>query len=307
MSQVNAPNTEVKSEAFPVLKCLFVDNTKNGGKPLEEWTVGTKYLMECSSQDEILWSVPIQFIFGNKINEFTLVNLQTLENSNGVLKLVVTGYKPGKFNGNDILITDGKNFAKIENLEWEVKAVIEQGSQKEPNGPIGPFSLKTPNEVYVISAIILLGIIYFIWSWIKRVKQKREFVNVLNEHKSVLTPINKLNKTIRSLLRYKGTNETLDLLKNIEALEDAFFIFIMCQFTIPTLKNSNRKILLNLKKKHPRVYHLHGEKLRKLLLELKQFKKQIDKVNKNDFNQMIEMIREMAAELSEFQKTKRNI
>ena len=185
----------------------------------------------------------------------SLVLLETLKVEPNSLSLKVTSYRTGFFQS-DFYITDGQQFVKVEDLQFQVQSLLTEKDQK-PHPALGPFFPQNFSflfSLFFLSCFVLLSCLFFY-----RFFKRTHFVKNILKKRRFSQP----SKTFIIKLR----KEIPNLKKRVIYLETNFKAFLEEQLLIPVKSKSRKKIMKNIKIYHPRVYKKLGLRIDQLLKE----------------------------------------
>lgn len=298
------PNYPPGYETYPAWTCVFQESTDPGAAKLETWTVGNKYLLSCSGPlVPELDKEKIKFFFADPSQEYALHPLQTVVLNPQQAQLVVTGYKPGDYKLENLLVTDGTHGFRIEKLEWKIGSVLEgdpqQQQQQQPIPPFGPFTLGFPWWYYGAWALLALLVVFVLGRKIRRYFMRKKLIESLAAHATALSPYNQLNKDIRILVRATPFDQRETLPDFVAKMEELFRLFLVRRLTIPALQWSDREIIGDLRKRHREVFDDTAVDMRKLFSEYRKAKGAPDKLSRLDAEQLLEMSRRVAEKIEQ--------
>jgi hypothetical protein len=265
----------------PVWNCEFApetagEGTSGSGVALDSLTVGAHFDLKCHGDIPVQWdkSAPTTLAFAKPEDEFTLAILTVKRQEPNEIDLVVTAYKAGQHNPDYVRILQSKGTAEEKGIEfakpsWDVKSVLDPKQPAQPIGPYGPWNLTLPMWFWLVLAIVIMALVYFIFSRFKKFQQKRRLREELARHKTAVLPLHQFYKDCRNLRRRVfDAKYASDYTTIAGDLNREFRLYVLRKFEIPTLDWSNSQILRELKRRHRHTYAQAGEPLRQALREL---------------------------------------
>lgn len=292
------PNSEAAvpwNETAPVWNCELtpVDN------PI---TVGSFQTLSCIGETPISYEeTPLKIEFQDANFDFSLYVLEWLTKDPNKITATVTSYKAGDFQNPVFVIKNGQGIFKVQNLSWTVQSVLE-GQEEKPIPSYGPFGLQWPWWYWGGIVFLILLVLIFIYSKIKKVWDRKKLIEQLMSHATALTPYNQFNKDLRVQIRnwqqveiLKKVGETQKARQEIiSSTEKIFRQYLMRELLIPTLEWSDAQIIAEIKKRHPEVYETSALEIMKIFREFEQVKK-TEKAAKDftlvDCEQIVQMIK----------------
>lgn len=256
-------------------------------------TVGREFILACEGEyPRDLQTEKMQLVL--KPEQKYSLHLLGFEFRNPTMAdIKVTAYRAGGMKFEDLQITDGVQTLSLGPVEYQVQSVLqpaqpgEQQGKQEPYGPIGPMGLSVPFLYWAILVGILGLIVLIILGRVYRAVQRRAMLEKLREHDSALSPLSQFHQNLRRLQRqnavYFGIPATTqDVQEAFTSLHQSFLLFITRQYKVPALQWSERLVLRDLKKYHPRVYREFGVDTKKLYREYNHGLKDKTKLTEND-------------------------
>lgn len=248
------------------------------GLTSQELTVGREFLLVCDGEfPKTLKQDQLRFVL--QPTEKYQIHLLGFEfRSPTQADLKVTTYKAGQFQFQDLQITDGTETLGLGAVQYVVQSVLPQPEQgqpppkQEPYGPIGPASIGTPLLYWAILVGIIVLFLGAIFGRIYRVVQRKNMIARLKEHDAAMSPISQFHQSMRKLQRantvfFGGAASADDIKSCVKETEQMLRLFLTRQFQLPAFEWSQRLILKDLKRHHPKVFSEFGQVLAKLMKE----------------------------------------
>lgn len=284
--------SEVAAPALPVWKCELGE--------MNDLTVGSKFTARCQGDIPVEWKEgPLTVAFADKEQAYTLFVLDAPKLEANTAELVLTAYKAGDHQPEYVRIVQGEHGFEWQKPAWKVQSVLKQGEKQEPYPPYGPWGLSIPVWVLVAAILTLVLAAVLIARFLRRRSQRNRMLADLEKHKTALSPVHQFYRDARNLRRrlhhLKTSEEVSEVAKD---LNHEFRLYILREFQIPTLDWSNREIMADLKKRHPRVFKKAGNTLSKTLRELVGLREQKDILLK-DVEQLYRMSLESVEKLDQ--------
>jgi hypothetical protein len=269
------------------------------GGELTELTVGQELMFNC--QGNYVDGLHRDFSLAiydkkGKPQKYFLHRLETLSSSETDLKAKVTSYRAGTFKDVPvrILMSNGQQIEVQPPLSWSVKSVIEKPEQK-PYGAIGPIELAMPFWYW---GIFLVGgglILLFLIRVFRKRMDRKKLLEDLARHGTALSPFNQLNKDLRKVSRALSyfNEETLTVSQAHEymaEIEKEFRLFLIRELSVPALNWSNKEILKEIERYHPKVAYERNSEISRLLAEFNRAKNSERKLGHTDCHQLLAMV-----------------
>lgn len=290
-SPATGENADV--ETLPLWNCVLQESLQGGAAKLDAFTVGNKYLLSCRGEGSGEWSEPIRFQWGDPSHQYGLFPIQVMNRSSSQIEMVVTGYKPGKYNVSDLIITDETHRIRSSALEWEIKSVLEGQKQAQPVPPFGPFQLGYPRWLYGVWGFLAILLLVVLWRQGRRYWVRKRLLEKLMSHRTALSPFYEFNKMLRATVRKINPAQPEKMAHLIQEMESQFRLYLVRQYLVPAQDWSDRAILREMKKQHRRVYDQVQVELRQLLNEYAKIRKATS-ITRIDLDQILEMTRGVA-------------
>lgn len=256
-------------------------------------TVGKRFYLMCKGEPILLDKNKIYFLTsGNESHTLDLQKVVFLSEESAQFEVV--SYRTGEHKLK--AIKDDKNEIAIDGFSWKVASVLPPDHQIEAYAAYPPIKLNWPTEIYFSLGITLLFLILIFVSFLLKHLKRKRFQNELKKYDFSLTAYQQLNKELRNLygiLHHLHFKTQL----NIEKLDHIFKVYLMREFEIETLNQSDQRILKEFKKKQKVLYSNVCKELKLLLNEFQRFKKEKRELKFIDLEQMIKMCREVAQKL----------
>lgn len=261
------------------------------GGPLAKMTVGQKAVLKCAGPSVAEWKSAPKLQFPSPEDEFTLAVIQPRKTGVNDGEWIVTGYKPGSYRPDWILITDGTNHIKATGLSWTVETVIEQpkdGKPVEPYPAMGPLILIWPWWLWASIAAVVMTIGVFGFIRFRRYRARKKLLERLSRTGTVLTPYAEFHKVLRQLSRkHPGTAEAY-----LKQLDDSFRMYLTREFIVPADEWSDRAVLTDIKKRNKLIFKSAGKDLAAAMREMKRAK-EAKALNVADCEQLQEISRKL--------------
>lgn len=266
------------------------------GGPVAKLTVGDKMLLKCSGPTVSEWKAAPKIQFPNPEDEFTLAIVEPKKTGINDGEWIVTGYKPGGYKPDWILITDGGNNVKVTGLSWTVESVVEppkEGEKAEPFPPKGPVFLIWPWWLWasIAGVAVLIGLVAYFR--IRRYRARKALLERLAQKGTVLTPYAEFHKVLRQLSR-KHPEKPEDYLKQ---LDDSFRAYLMREFVVPADEWSDGAVLKDIKKRNKTLFKEAGKDLAAAMREMKRAKA-AKRINVADCEQLQEISRKLVDKIN---------
>ena len=279
------PSFSVPAEVvknYPAGSCEFTDVPPS-------LTVGDKWMLKC--KDLASLKLPLLVQFPDEKMAYGLVVLGEKNDGSDNRQFLVTSYKPGDYSPPYIVLTDGQSAVRVDNLRWQIGAVVEakEGQKPEPVPPFGPFYLSLPWWYYAAWAGLFLFIClvgFFFWRWRRRVRRERERLKKLENS---LTPYLELHRDLRRL-----TRERIEATAVCETLAKALRIYLSRRTKILLLDTKSVALVKSLKGRYSKELLVE---LRDLLRELDRGLKSAGSLSLSDCEQLITMARTLVDRL----------
>lgn len=259
----------------------------------QQLTVGREFILVCSGDfPKDLTQEKLQFVL--KPEQKYSIHLLGFEfRSPTEADVTVTAYKAGDFQFQDLQLTDGAQTLSLGPVQYSVASVLppqtpgEQNAKQEPYGPIGPASIGVPMLYWGLLASVIGLFILLAISKVYRVVQRRNMLERLREHDSALAPLPEFHQNLRRLQRKNAVffgqqasqAEAEEVVKETSGM---LRLFLTRMYQIPALEWSDRLVLKDLKKYHPKVAHEYGTDLKRLLREYEKAQKDQSKLQSTD-------------------------
>ncbi len=289
----NPESLPSESANAPIWNCNLEEAPQAGAAKLDSFTVGSKYLLTCRGEPIAEWKAQPMIRFSKEEQQYSLYPLKVVTQSSDQIQLVVTGYRPGSYVGDDLILTDGTNTVKMSKIEWQVKSVLEGNTQAQMVPPFGPFQMGFPPWLYglwIVLALIFLG---FFWRQGRRYYSRKRLLEKLATNKTALSPFNEMNKGIRGLLRKLRPDQADSLNSFVYDLDQLFRLYLVRRLLVPALEWSDRAVMNEIKNRYKQVYKTTASDLRRLFNELRKTKSATT-VSRVDAEQLMEMTRQIA-------------
>ncbi|MCB0362155.1 MAG: hypothetical protein KDD35_05520, partial [Bdellovibrionales bacterium] len=281
---------------IPSWNCQIQESPQGGSAKLDNFTVGNKYLLFCSGESVGVFGQNLRIEFSNKSDEFALNPLQLLSQSGDSIKLVVTGYKPGRFDQRDSVLTDGTIKVKLNPFSWEVKSILEGKEQVQMVPPFGPYKIGFPHWFYAVWLAVALVLIISLWRSGRRYFARKRLLEELVANRTALTPYNEMNKALRNILRKFDPRKSASYAEFVRDLESLFRLYLVRKLLVPAQEWSDRAILREIKKKHRATYKVAAIELRRLLNEYSKTGS-AHPISRADIDQLVDMTRKVADQI----------
>ena len=267
--------------AVPIWTCEF--KAKPDSVPLEELTVGARFLVSCQGEIPVQWAeadangraASLNVVFSKPEESYTLAILKANKLEPQSAELEVTAYKAGEHKPDYFRVVQGEHGFEVTKPQWTVKSVLKPNEQPKPFPPFGPWGLSIPLWFWIALAAAVLMVGFVIWRLIRRQQQKARMKAELAKHRTNMSPAHQFFRDARQLRRrIHGAKQVEDLKQITADLNREFRLYVLREFQIPTLDWSDGAIVSDLKRRHRRVYLKAGDELRKTLRELGRLAKQ---------------------------------
>lgn len=243
-----------------------------------ELTVGREFLLVCEGEfPRTLVQEKLQFNL--KPEEKYQIHLLGFEfRSPTQADIKVTAYKAGEIQLSNLQLIDGVEVLDLGSIQYKVVSVLpppEAGQQEvkvEPYGPVGPATMGIPAIYWAFFAGFLAVLILWLMSRFVRVIQRRNMLARLKEHDSALSPLVEFHQSFRRLQRantvfFGNVAEPEHIQQCLEQTHTMFKLFLTRSYKVPALEWSDRLVLNDIKKHHPKVFSEYSGELKKLMNE----------------------------------------
>lgn len=276
MSATFSVPTEVVQN-YPKWECQFSGVAEN-------MTVGTIWKLDCKGETILNGPLSLQFPKEEQAYSLQILNSNDFKGAQGSFE--VTGYKPGVYEPEYIVITDGNGAVRVDHLKWELKSVLppqESGQQQQPYPPLGPIQLQIPLWYWLmwggLAALVLIGIVLAIW-WRRR---QRKLKIQLEKLRSNLSPDLEWLRDLRSVVRV--SHDRAEALEQL-ARSSRVYISRKYQFWADGLKDKN--VVYKIQKRGG-----PHEEWARFLKEVAAAQSAHDGVDAGEIEQLVEMAREL--------------
>lgn len=248
---------------------------------LKGLTVGQKFILRCggdfadfkAESAKFLNSQPVtteskEAVDANEVPALSI--LQVIEKQDSQIELLVTSYRTGPHNLEEITLTDDSQLFTLTGLQWEVQTVVKQEDPQKPPEPFPaypPWSLSYPLWMYglILAGILILTLLP--WFFVKRFKERKKAYDKIKDYQSVLMPLDAFYKEIRKAeknfeFELAPENEILD------AIRKEFKLFLTRALQVPAMEWESSLVLREIKKKHFRIHRDYANSISKLFKEL---------------------------------------
>lgn len=243
-----------------------------------ELTVGREFMLVCEGEfPRTLNLEKLHFVL--KPEQKYQIQLLAFEfRSPTQADIKVTSYKAGQINFENLQLNDGSLDLDLGPLKFMVQSVLpppqpgQPAMKVEPYGPIGPASLGVP-MLYWALLFSGIGLIFLIFAArIFRGVQRRNMLARLREHDSALSPLAQFHQSFRRLQRmntvfFGAAADAQNIQQCLTETHAMFKLFLTRKYQLPAMEWTDRLILKDLKKYHPKVYAELAPDLQKILKE----------------------------------------
>lgn len=265
-----------------------------GGPTLPEFTVGTKFLLQCQGPSVGEWKSQMQLKFPQAEQQYTLALLTTQKLGPNHGEWIVTGYKPGEHKPEWVEITDGVQRVRVEGLEWNINTVVkaESGQPPQPFPPYGPVSLIWPWWLWVSALGLILIVAALVFWRVRRHRARKALLERLKAKGTALTPYLEFHKNLRHLARRYAREPR----EYVSQLDQGFRLYLTREFLVPADEWTDRAVLADIRRRHRPIYRDASVDLSSLLRELKRAR-QSEKLSVEDCEQLHEISRQLVEKI----------
>ena len=264
----------------------------------EKTTVGDLFKLYCEwDQNAHPLFPPVRIELNQKDQSYALVVLNKDSFVHGKASFTVTGYQPGKYHIKIKLI--GQNNQLESNpVSWQVYSVISQDQQGpvSPYPPYGPWWNHLPVWYwpgFIGFVCVFLTIVFF---KVRTALKRKKNIQKINERLKNKTALKEFISRITLLTRQLGELSEGQILKKIK---EYFSLFLEDQLFIFTVNETSSSIVKQIKKYCPFVKSEQRESVLMFYKELRKILSTKEKLNVQDFEQLINLSREIAIQLYE--------
>ncbi|NUN06161.1 MAG: hypothetical protein HUU57_10405 [Bdellovibrio sp.] len=274
------------------IQCKTEIPAVEGLKPAE-LTVGRDFLLVCDGEfPRDLHQEQLQFVL--KPEQKYVLKLRSFEfRSLTTADIKVTSYMAGKFELQDLQLSDGAQTLSLGPVSFAVETVIPPAdpanpqAQPQPFGPFGPAQMAVPALYWAILFSVLGVFALVLIAKIYRVVQRRNMLERLKEHDSALSPLSEFHKGMRNLARvntvFFGTKvEPEDVKLCLRQTDHMLRLYLTRKFRLPAFEWGDRLILKDIKKHNRKIFDHYADDLKKLLKELSRGLQDKDNVTGQD-------------------------
>lgn len=181
--------------------CRRMDVADDASPESKVLTVGQVVKLKCSGSgtpqlkaDSLRLDLPAE-------QKYALKVLKTLSLNESGAELLVTTYQTGAVSLSDVKIGDGTHSISLTGIEFQVASVVqvEQGKQPEPFPAWDSIWLWWPLHVWLWIAVLLTSFLLVLTHILRAASRQREFLRMLKDRATHLTPADQLNKDIRNI------------------------------------------------------------------------------------------------------------
>lgn len=247
---------------------------KTAPVPLDQMTVGRPFLLRCQGEPVFLKKKSLQ-IFPDSANPWLLRLLEVQRLDEKSADLVMTSYQAGAHKIPQLILTDGEQAVALKGVAFEVQSVVvaEKGKPPQPFGPMGPFRLSWPWEIWVIlGAVIALILVAIASAFFKKISYRKR-LSRLRELDTALPAFEQFAKEMRQIKREVELHDRESVVeekKNIEELNKAFEMYLTRELKVPAHEWTQDKTLKEIKKRQALVYREKKEDLKVVFKELEK-------------------------------------
>ena len=259
-------------------------------------TVGSLFHLNCSWDKGLGELTPPIKITLNRTSEeshdtslYFLKYLKTKSSKPGFIHLEVTGYIPGEYKNETLLITGKKKQLLTSPLSWRIQSVLKVEAKPYPAfGPWNPQSSLWPGLSLLGILLIFFAVLSF--KFYSMSKRRKLINNTRENHKTAFKDfINRINKLRFSKKKPKWILESLQV-SFIQFLENELFI---------SGGNSYSDLTRQIKKYHPALYKQHKKHLDAFFEELEKELEYPEKIKDSDLDQLLNTAVRVATDLFE--------
>lgn len=273
------------SDALPIWQCEF--NVPTGH------TVGAPFSVKCHGDIPVSWNQnqKLNVNFSQPEDEYSLVVLKAEKLEPQSADLLLVSYKAGPHQPEYIRIRQDNGGFEVAKPKWEIQSVLKQGQKAEAYPPFGPWLFWPSPWLLLPVVIVFVVLVAVVIRWWRRRSQRRAMLSSLEKHKTALTPLHQFYRDARQLRRRINTlKPDEDLAPVVAEVEKLYRLFLLRQFLVPTFDWSDREVLLDIRRRHKRVYKSVGDDIRKALKELSQIHDKGSALESKDVDQLLRLV-----------------
>jgi len=257
--------------------------------------VGDKMLLTCAdSFSDAPRADSLNVVADAPEKEYQLKVLKVLETSSQQVKMVVTSYSVGQYQGQVFKLSDGKISFETSPIAFTVESVVDPKNPPEKPYPSeGPFRLSFPLWFWLAWAAVLIFVVAVVVLIFYRRRRRARLMAELERYATMLSPYAQYSKDMRSLSRQLASpsNKPNEMFNK---LDEDFRLYLIRELKVPALQVSNRELLGEIRRSHRPVYDGFQSELRRILFELDKGKRDIEKVKVKDCEDLLFLSRRLA-------------
>jgi hypothetical protein len=242
-------------------------------------TVGEVLNLTCDGPTDGVAKESLQIKDVNLSDEMTPLSLlQTTTFDSSKSEFVVTSYKTGEHQSDQIIFFDGKNKIDLSGFNWKVESVLKQDPANPPQ-PYGAYPMafiSYPLWLWIALALILAAMVGIPYLQLKRIKARRKAFADLKNLDTALNPLDAFFKSVRRMEKALEI-EHVSPRGFADQIDTDLKIFLSRSLLFPAHIWSIRETINEIKRKYPKLYRDHGDEIKKYFSEFTKSKSEINK------------------------------
>lgn len=258
-------------------------------------TVGDKMLLTCADSFGAAPAADsLNVVVDAPEKAYQLKVLKVLETSSQQVKVLVTGYVPGRYQDQIFKFSDGKISFETSPIAFTVESIIDPAKPPEKPFPSeGPFHLSLPLWFWLTWAALAIFIAAIVTLIFLRRRRRARLMAELERYATMLSPYAQYSKDMRQLSRQMNSTgqSAVDMFKK---LDEDFRLYLIRELKVPALQVSDRQLLGEIRRAHRNIYDGYQSELRRILFELEKGRRDIDRVKIKDCEDLLFLSRRLA-------------
>lgn len=304
------------------LKCN-IDIPKVEGLKDQELTVGREFIFVCDGDyTKDLQQDKLEFIKTPEMKyQIKLLGFEFRSPTQADIK--VTSYTPGMVRLPQLQLTDGVQVLNLGDQSFSVVSVIQApaagqappteggagqsaaAQQPQPFPAMGPIDILIPSLYWTIFGVIVGGLVLSVGFKIVQFILRKNTLERLKAFDSAQTPEQQFHANFRKLQRtnpvfFDAEVSSEDAQSVVSETLKYFKTYLTRRYQIPALELSDRLLLKDLKKYHPKAYGEFRSDLEKILKEYSLALKDQNKLTKIDAQNLAHNSRKLVEKLERF-------
>lgn len=274
---------------------------------VQRLTVGAEVVVNCTGESIVFDKSSARFEIDPK-EKYNIQLLEVTDLSAKNISMIITSYRPGQHQFENLILTDGVQSYKLNNIQFMYESVIDpQQPPEKPFGPIGPLEYGFPYQIFAYVGLPLLLIFMVLFSVFRRRWQRKKLITEIINQGHGVNPLVEFSAFLRKFRKVgaifnEGKTEE-DIKLSFNEFDSAFRRYCTKTFLIPVHAWRAKHIINDFKERYPDFYEINKVDLVNTFKELDKIKAK-SKLSKKDAAQMVVLCEKL---IDKAEKSKKHI